>query len=90
MQQNYLIYLLGFETTLQDRRNGENESGFIVVPFPEEHPEDLTDVHPVIKNYYGHLGYDVKEIKHRDSKVLELDLQNEYEAAPTTNQDYEE
>lgn len=86
MEQKYLLYLLGFEVTLQDRRSGEIESGFIIVPFPGEHPDDLADVHPVIRNRYDYLGYDVLGIKHKESKVVELDVENEYSAAPTTEQ----
>ena len=90
MEQKYLLYLLGFEVELRDRRSGEKESGFIIVPFPGEHPDDLADVHPAIKNRYDRLGYDVLEIKHQESKVVELDVENEYSAAPTTEQYYEE
>lgn len=86
-KQKYLIYLLGFEVTLQDRRNREITGGFIVVPFPVEHPDELQDAHDTIHQYFNRLGYDVKEIKHQDSKELALDLLSEYEAAPTTNQE---
>lgn len=81
--QKYLLFLLGFEVTLKDRRTGETESSFIIVPFPGEHPEDLADVHPVIKNHYDRLGYTVQEIKHQESKVKEIDLKTAYDAAPT-------
>ena len=79
--QKYLIFLLGFEVTLQDRRTGEEEGGFIIIPFPEEHPDDLADVHPVIKNYYDRLGYDVKMIKYQDTAKKKIDLKAEYDAA---------
>lgn len=82
--QKYLLFLLGFEVTLEDRRTGETESSFIIVPFPEEHPDDLADVHPVIKNHYNRLGYTVQEIKHQESKAKEIDLKAAYDAAPTT------
>lgn len=84
MQQKYLLFLLGFEVALKDRRTGETEAGFIIVPFPGEHPDDLADVHPVIKNHYDRLGYDVAGITHQESKVKEIDLTAEYDAAPTT------
>lgn len=82
--QQYLLFLLGFEVTLEDRRTGEQESSFIIVPFPGEHPDDLADVHPAIKNHYNNLGYNVKEIKHQESKVKVIDLKAEYDAAQTT------
>ena len=82
--QKYLLFLLGFEVTLKDRRTGETESSFIIVPFPGEHPDDLADVHPVIKNHYDRLGYNVENIRHRESKVKEIDLAAEYDAAQTT------
>lgn len=81
MQQKFLLFLLGFEVTLEDRRTGDTEEGFIIVPYPEEHPEDLADVRPIIKNHYDRLGYKVKEIKHQESKVKEIDLVEEYAAA---------
>lgn len=90
MEQKYLLFLLGFEVALEDRRTGDTEEGFIIVPYPGEHPDDLADVHPAIKKHYDRLGYAVKEIKHQESKVVELDLQNEYTAAPTTAQYAEE
>lgn len=86
MEQKYLLLLMGFEVSLIDRRNGELEGGFIVVPFPEEYPEDLEDAYNEIRKYYGNLGYDVKEIKHQASKVKELDLKAEYDKAPTMEQ----
>lgn len=82
--QKYLLFLLGFEVTLEDRRTGETGSGFIIVPYPGEHPDDLADVHPAIKNHYDRLGYDVKEIKHQESKVEEIDLKEAYATAQTT------
>lgn len=92
MEQKYLIYLLGFEVKLQDRRTGKIESGFIIMPFPGEYPDDIEDANKVtrynannaIKNHYDRLGYNIQEIKHKDSKVKEIDLKAEYEAAPTT------
>lgn len=84
MNGKYLIFLLGFEVSIIDRRTGELEGGFIVVPFPEEHPEELKDAHDAIKAYYGRLGYEVKEIKHQESRVKELDLVAEYDAATNT------
>lgn len=81
MEQKYLLFLLGFEVTLRDRRNGETQSSFIVIPSPEEHPDDLEAANTIIKKYYGGLGYDVTGIKYQESKVKELDLKAEYEAA---------
>ena len=86
MEQKYLLFLLGFEVSLQDRRNGAEEEGFIVVPSPEEHPEDLAAADKTIRNYYACLGYDVMEIRYQESKVKEMDLIVEYAAAPTTAQ----
>lgn len=82
--QKYLLFLLGFDVTLQDRRTGEDAEDFIVIPYPGEHPDDLADVHPVIKHYYDNLGYDVKEIKHQESEIREIDLKAAYATAPTT------
>ena len=82
--QKYLLFLLGFEVTLEDRRTGEQGSVFIVVPFPGEYPDDLADVHQEINRYYDDLGYNVKEIKFQESKVKEMDLKAEYDVAPTT------
>ena len=90
MQEKYLIFLLGFAVALQDRRTKEMEGGFIVIPFPEEEPADLDDAEKVIHRHYSRLGYDVKEIIYHKSKVLELDVKKEYDAAPTTEQYYEE
>ena len=90
MEQKYLVFLLGFEVSIRDRRNGEVESGFIVMPFPEAEPGDLDAANEVIERYYRNLGYDVMEIKYQKSKVVEMDIQKEYEAAPTAEQYYEE
>lgn len=81
MEQKYLIFMLGFEVSLEDRRSGEIEGDFIVIPYPGEHKEDLQDAADAIRKYYGRLGYDVKEIKHQESRVKELDLKKEYDAA---------
>ena len=86
MEQKYLLFLLGFEVSLRDRRNGEIKGGFIVVPCPEEHPDDLGAAEKTIRNYYACLGYDVMEIRYQESKVKELDIKAEYDAAPTTAQ----
>lgn len=82
--QKYILFLLGFDVTVEDRRTGKQEEAFIIVPFPGEHPDDLADVHPVIKNHYDRLGYNVENIRHRESKVKEIDLAAEYDAAQTT------
>lgn len=84
MNNKYLIFLLGFEVSMVDRRTREQASSFIVVPSPEEFPEELKDVYDAIKGYYSRLGYEVKEIRHQESKVKELDLIAEYNTAPTT------
>lgn len=89
MNGKYLIFLLGFDVLLRDRRNNEETDGFIVVPFPEEHPEDLDDAKELIKKHYGRLGFDVKEVHHRDSHVKAIDLAAEYNAAPNTDTFYE-
>ena len=83
MQQEYLLFLLGFEVSLQDRRTGDIGSDFIVVTSPEEHPEDLEEAHKVIRGHYNRLGYDVKEIKYKESKVKAMDLKEEYKTAQT-------
>lgn len=85
MEQKYLVFLLGFTVRLRDRRNKEETEGFLIVPYPEEHPDDLADVHPLIKDHYNRLGYTVLEITHKESKAIELDLQKEYNSIPTTN-----
>lgn len=90
MGQEYLIFLLGFEVTLRDRRNEEVKGDFTVVAFPEEHPEGLEDAYDTISKNYGRLGFDVLEIKHQKSKVLELDLMADYEASPTLAEYWEE
>ncbi len=85
MGKKYLLFLLGFEVELIDRRNMEKTEGFIVVPCPEEFPEDLETATTSIKKHYGHLGYDVEEITYKDSRVKEIDLIAEYKAAPGTD-----
>lgn len=82
--QKCLLFFLGFDVIVEDRRTGKQEEAFIIIPFPGEHPDDLADVHPVIKNHYDRLGYNVENIRHRESKVKEIDLKAEYDAAPTT------
>lgn len=84
MEQKCLIFLLGFEVTLEDRRTGDTEGDFIVLPFVGEHPDDLEDTHQAIKLHYDRLVYRVKQIKYQESKIKELDLKEEYNAAPTT------
>ena len=84
MQQKYILFLLGFDITLEDRRTGETEEAFIIIPFPGEHPEDTEDAHAVIKEYYSRLGYNVANMRYRESKVKEIDLAAEYDAAQTT------
>ena len=81
MEQKCLIFLLGFEVTLEDRRTGETEDGFIILPYLGEHPDDLEDTHQAIKLHYDRLGYRVKQIKYQESKIKELDLKEEYDAA---------
>lgn len=93
MENKYLLFLLGFKVKLIDRRNQEEADGFIVVPYPEEHPEehpeDLEDAQDIIKKHYGRLGFSVQEITHQESRVKEMDLAAEYEAAPNTDVFYE-
>lgn len=89
MKEKYLLFLLGFDVLLRDRRNNEETDGFIVVPFPEEHPEDPDDAKELIKRHYGRLGFDVKEVHYRDSHVKEIDLVAEYDTAPNTDTFYE-
>lgn len=84
MEQKYLVFLLGFTVRLRDRRNKEETEGFLIVPYPEEHPDDLDDANETIRNHFGRLGYDVLEITHDESKVIELNLQKEYNSIPTT------
>ena len=86
MGQKYLLFLLGFEVSLRDRRNGAAEEGFTVVTSLEEHPDDLAAADKAIRNYYGRRGFDVMEIRYKESKVKEMDLLAEYDAAPTTAQ----
>lgn len=69
MEQKYLMFLFGFEVVLRDRRDGQEMEGFIVIPFPEKHPEELKDTHDTIKRYYGRLGFDVEGIEHQESRV---------------------
>ena len=89
MRSKYFLFLLGFEVKLVDRRNQEETDNFIVVPYPEEHPEDLADAQDIIREHYGCLGFDVREITHRESRVKEIDLAAEYDAAPSTDAFYE-
>ena len=84
MGQKYLVFLLGFEVRLRDRRNKEETEGFLVVPYPEEHPEELVTANETIKHHFGRLGYDVLEIKHKESKVIAMDLMEQYNSIPTT------
>lgn len=79
--QKYILFLLGFDVIVEDRRTEKQEEAFIIVPFPGEHPDDLADVHPVIKKHYDRLGYNVENIRYRESKVKEIDLAAEYDAA---------
>lgn len=88
MENKYLLFLLGFKVKLIDRRNQEEADGFIVVPYPEEHPEDLKDAQDIIKKHYGRLGFGVQEITHQESRVKEIDLVAEYDAAPNTDAFY--
>ena len=90
MEKKCLLFLLGFEVSVQDRRNGEVEYGFIIIPFAEKEPDELDVATDAILNHYNGLGYDVMEIKYQKSKVVELDVKKEYDAAPTTEQYYEE
>lgn len=89
MENKYLLFLLGFKVKLIDRRNREEADGFIVVPYPEEHPEDMEDAKDIIKKHYGRLGFSVQEITHQESRVKEIDLVAEYDAAPNTDVFYE-
>lgn len=89
MENKYLLFLLGFKVKLIDRRNREEADDFIVVPYPEEHPEDLEDAKDIIKKHYGRLGFSVQEITHQESRVKEIDLVAEYDAAPNTDVFYE-
>lgn len=81
MEQKFLIYLLGFNVVLSDRRNGEEKSDFIVIPCPEEHPESLEDIKQIIKKQYAYIGYGVKEIEYKTSKCKEMNLIEEYNTA---------
>lgn len=83
MDQKYVIHLLGFDVLLMDRRDGTVKDDFIIVTSPEEYPEDLEDANRAIRGHYAALGYHVKDIRYRESKVKTLDLEKEYEAAPT-------
>ncbi len=85
MENKYLLFLLGFKVKLIDRRNQEEAEGFIVVPYPE----DLEDAQDIIKKHYGRLGFGVQEITHQESRVKEIDLVAEYDAAPNTDAFYE-
>lgn len=89
MENKYLLFLLGFKVKLIDRRDQEEADGFIVVPYPEEHPEDLEDAKDIIKKHYGRLGFSVQEITHQESGVKEIDSVAEYDAAPNTDVFYE-
>ena len=85
MENKYLLFLLGFKVKLIDRRNQEEADGFIVVPYPEEHPEDLEDAQDIIKKHYGRLGFNVQEITPQESRGKEIDLVAEYDTAPNTD-----
>lgn len=82
--QKYLLFLLGFSVKLKDRRTGDTEEGFIIIPFPEEHPKYLEDARTAIKSHYSRLGYDASDITYQESKIREIDLKAAYATAPTT------
>ncbi|MBR5278035.1 MAG: hypothetical protein IKU23_02080 [Clostridia bacterium] len=90
MQQKYILFLLGFDVTLEDRRTGETEEEFIIIPFPGEHPEDTADAHAVIREYYSRLGYNASNMRYRESRVKEIDLAAAYDEAQTTETYYAE
>lgn len=83
MECKYILFLLGFNVKLRDRRTGDEETEFMIVTAPEEHPDELEEAYEVIRRNYGGLGYDVLEIEYQESKVKELDLKAEYDAAQT-------
>ena len=89
MKGKYFLFLLGFKVKLVDRRNREETDGFVVMPYPEEHPEDLEDARDIIRRRYARLGFDVRDIVHQESRVKEIDLAAEYDAAPSTDTFYE-
>ena len=68
---------------LRDRRTGEEETDFMIVTVPEKHPDELREAYDAIRTNYRLLGYDVLEIEYQESKVKELDLKAEYDAAQT-------
>jgi len=90
MNQKCLVFLLGFEVTLADRRNDEEKEENFIVPFLGECPEELQAAYEKIKRYYNRLGFSIMHIEYVDTKVKELDLNAEYNLAPTTEQYYEE
>lgn len=89
MKGKYFLFLLGFKVKLVDRRNQKEADGFIVMPYPEERPEDLGDARDIIRRHYGRLGFDVRDIVQQESRVKVIDLAAEYDAAPSTDTFYE-
>lgn len=87
---NYLIFLLGFSVELRDKRNGEEKRDFVIMAYPGEHPEDLQDAKREATKRYEELGYEVLTIAHKESKVVEMDLENEYNSARTTEEYWNE
>lgn len=87
---NYLIFLLGFSVKLRDRRDGVVKQDFTILAYPGEHPDDLRDATVEAAARYNALGYDVIEIKHQESKVVEMDIKKEYKSARTTEEYWNE
>ncbi len=89
-RKQYLIFLLGVELTLCDRRDGKSIKAFTVVPFADEHPKDFGTVCDMLRKDYGRLGYDVWNIEHKESKVKELDLLAVYRETKITKEQFEQ
>lgn len=86
----YLLFLMAFDVTVEDLRDGQEKSSLTILPFPNEVPEDLKDAKDIIKQKYERLGYRVKEAEHIETKVVELEITKMYEQAKTADEYYGE
>lgn len=86
----YLLFLMHFDVTVEDLRDGQEKSSNIILPFANEVLEDLKDAKDIIKQKYERLGYRVKKSEHIETKVAELEITKLYEQAKTADGYYGE
>lgn len=87
---NYLLFLMRFDVTVEDLRDGQEKNSGIILPFPNEVPEDLEDARKIVEQKYKRLGYRVIKADHVETKVAALDVAKLYETAKTTDEYYSE